>query len=264
MNACEQFDLRLPDWLEGTLPADQRADADAHLATCAQCRTLVDELTAISRSAAALPPIEPSRDLWAGIAARIEAPVVPLNVTAERAIATRRVFVSRRWLAAAAAALVVASVGATYTVMRVSGSGAPQQVATTSTSQTSAPIASEPAPSSTTIPSNVASTLVTSPVGATARNVARDENVAPNLPGVTTYDSEIRSLRAVLRRRTDLDTATVAVIEKSLRVIDDAIAQSRTALARDPQSRLLGDQLTRALDQKVELLRTAILLPASS
>src|SRR5689334_15350948 len=111
-NACDRLDLLLPDLLEGTLPADDRADAEAHLAACARCRSLVDDLTAITRAAATLPPIEPSRDLWAGIAQRIEAPVVPLNVTAERAIARRRVSVSRRWLSAAAAALVVASVSA--------------------------------------------------------------------------------------------------------------------------------------------------------
>ena len=36
---------------------------------------------------------------------------------------------------------------------------------------------------------------------------------------------------------------------------------SRAALARDPHSPFLGDQLTRALGQKVDLLRTAALLP---
>jgi hypothetical protein len=83
-------------------------------------------------------------------------------------------------------------------------------------------------------------------------------------PAVQTYDREIAALRAALRQRADLDSSTVAVLEKSLRVIDDAIAQSRRALERDPHSRLLSDELTRALGQKVELLRTAVLLPARS
>jgi hypothetical protein len=76
------------------------------------------------------------------------------------------------------------------------------------------------------------------------------------------YDQEIATLRAAVReRRGDLDSATVAVLVRNLGIIDAAIAQSRAALARDPHSPLLGDQLTRALGQKVELLRTVALLP---
>ena len=41
------------------------------------------ETRAIVRAAAELPTLKPSRDLWAGIAARIEAPVVALPVQHE-------------------------------------------------------------------------------------------------------------------------------------------------------------------------------------
>jgi hypothetical protein len=51
------------------------------------------------------------------------------------------------------------------------------------------------------------------------------------------------------------------VLVRNLVIIDAAIAQSRAALARDPHSPFLGDQLTRALGQKVELLRTVALMP---
>jgi len=75
------------------------------------------------------------------------------------------------------------------------------------------------------------------------------------------YDREIAALREIVReRRTELDSSTVRVLEQSLTVIDRAIAQSRAALARDPSSQFLGEQLTRALDSKVELLRTVALL----
>ena len=67
--------------------------------------------------------------------------------------------------------------------------------------------------------------------------------------------------RIVQQRRGELDPATVAVLERNMRLIDDAIAQSRAALARDPRSRFLGEQLERTLDQKLDLLRTAALLP---
>jgi hypothetical protein len=47
-------------------------------------------------------------------------------------------------------------------------------------------------------------------------------------------------------------------------IIDGAIRESRAALARDPASALLNEQLTNALEQKVELLRAAVLLPVRS
>jgi hypothetical protein len=79
------------------------------------------------------------------------------------------------------------------------------------------------------------------------------------------YGREIEMLqRIVSQRKTVLDTSTVAIIEKNLRIIDAAIEQSRAALEKDPASRLLGQQLTHALDKKVELLRTAAMLPAST
>jgi hypothetical protein len=70
--------------------------------------------------------------------------------------------------------------------------------------------------------------------------------------------------KIVTQRKSQLDSSTVAIIERNLRIIDAAIEQSKAALAKDPASRLLSAQLTHALDKKVELLRTAALLPAST
>jgi Putative zinc-finger len=321
---CDRFDALLADYLERALPADDRAAADAHLATCARCRALTDDLLAITRDAAALGPIEPPRDLWAGIAARIEAPVVPLGRTGEHAAtataaagapgavpgvaptapalrvergATRagrpvadRFLFSKRWLAAAAGVLVAVSVGSTYGVMRLTGRIAPTTVAVTSTPATPAPdstrstapdtpdIAPNAAPNTTPTPTTVASAEPSAKRGQPARAPRAAEpsvrssgdarlvsgGASAYAPAIQAYDKEIASLRAALRNRNDLDSATVAVVERNLRVIDAAIADSRRALARDPHSRFLGDQLARTLDQKVELLRTAVLLPARS
>jgi hypothetical protein len=84
-------------------------------------------------------------------------------------------------------------------------------------------------------------------------------------PSDVVYGKEIEMLqRIVSQRKTQLDSSTVAIIEKNLQIIDNAIQQSRAALAKDPASLLLSEQLTHALDKKVELLRTAALLPAST
>jgi hypothetical protein len=78
-----------------------------------------------------------------------------------------------------------------------------------------------------------------------------------------TYDSEIARLRTVVnRRRGQLDSGTVATIEKNLIVIDDAIKQCKQALRKDPASRFLMESLNDAMDNKVQLLRTAASLPS--
>jgi hypothetical protein len=79
------------------------------------------------------------------------------------------------------------------------------------------------------------------------------------------YATEIARLHTIVQqRRNQLDPVTVSVIERNLRVIDDAIDQCKRALAKDPASRFLIESLNSALETKVELLRTAALLPARS
>jgi hypothetical protein len=64
------------------------------------------------------------------------------------------------------------------------------------------------------------------------------------------------------RRSAQLDPLTLSVIERNLKVIDEAIVQCKAALAKDPSSRFLMESLNGALTNKVELLRTAAMLPA--
>jgi hypothetical protein len=84
-------------------------------------------------------------------------------------------------------------------------------------------------------------------------------------PEDVVYDKEINSLQRIVRRqKADLDTSTVAVIERNLRTLDAAIAQIRAALQEDPGSPLLGGQASRALEMKVELLRRAAMLRSNT
>jgi hypothetical protein len=79
------------------------------------------------------------------------------------------------------------------------------------------------------------------------------------------YDNEISLLDSLVRtRRESLDPKTVKIIEQNLKIIDKAIAESRTALAKDPKSPLLTNQLDNVLGSKVELLRTVAFLPTRS
>src|SRR5450759_3201459 len=106
---CEAFDAALPDYLEGTLDDSRRASIERHLSECVRCASLVRDIENISKDAAALPDMVPSRDLWQGIEARIASPVLPLASRPER----QRRF-APAWMGIAAAALIVSTAGITY------------------------------------------------------------------------------------------------------------------------------------------------------
>lgn len=95
---------------EGTADLTGRARLERHLAACADCRRELAQLEALLAAARALPrTAEPRRDLWPGIAARLDA--APEGAGGRR-LRFPRAAVPRHWLAAAAAlALVVAGAG---------------------------------------------------------------------------------------------------------------------------------------------------------
>jgi hypothetical protein len=270
---CEAFDAALPDYLEGTLDGQLRASVERHLRECVRCAGLVRDLENIRDEAAALPDLVPSRDLWTGIEARIAAPVIPLTTRPER---QRRMVPA--WLGIAAAALIVSTAGVTYLVTsRSLRSGADFRVAAgNSAPSTQSPIA--PAPAATiagteavgagtqpTLPVKSAGTGIASRSPQPSRSGGSATFASQGQPTEAVYGKEIEMLQNIVKqRKTQLDSSTVAVIQRNLDIIDAAIAQSRAALAADPASRMLGQQLTHALDKKVELLRTAAMLPAST
>jgi anti-sigma factor RsiW len=265
---CEALDTALPDYLEGTLDDSRRASVERHLSECVRCTSLLKDIENISKQAAALPDMVPSRDLWQGIEARIAAPVIPLAARPER---QRRVVPV--WMGIAAAALVLSTAGITYTLTARSfgaaqtpaiGPNAPDSQTPVATGTTPAlPLdvgvpGTQPGATASSAKSSVPdrSRPPVSLVKATATDRAHSDQV---------YGREIDMLQNIVtQRRAQLDSSTVAIIEKNLKIIDRAIEQSRAALAKDPASRMLDQQLTHALDKKVELLRTAAMLPANT
>jgi hypothetical protein len=277
---CDGFATELADYLEGEAPDAVRAAMESHAAGCADCRQLLEDIGTIRDEAAALPTLTPSRDLWAGIAERIDAPVISI----EKKRST--IVVRRAWMrpAIAAAALVVFTAGVTYsiTTRTIKGGGdstaaTPRQVAT-ATPAPAPSIAEPPAPSVSTSGTNgttTASAPSTStrnverrgtserrePEGTSSRLVANGERVMDETQPM--YDREIDKLHQIVKsRRTQLDPKTITVLEQSIAVIDSAIAQSRRALKADPASGYLAKELNQSLEKKVELLRTAAMLPA--
>jgi putative zinc finger protein len=272
---CEAFDAALPDYLEGTLDDSLRAAVEMHLRECVPCAGLARDIENMRKEAAALPDLVPSRDLWEGIDARIAAPVIPLTARPER---QRRLVPA--WMGVAAAALIVSTAGITYQLTarslrsgaegRVGEAAIPQNLAQDAPgASATAPEPAGPAVGGNSIdaadrPSGFSRSVGSQPGTLTVRVASQDlQNELAYSDRV--YGKEIAALQRILsQRKTQLDSSTVAIIEKNLQIIDNAIEQSRAALAKDPASLLLSEQLTHALDKKVELLRTAALLPAST
>ncbi len=70
---CQELDERLDDWVDGALAAETAADVEAHLASCARCREQERRTRQLLAHAASLPrSVTPPRDLWPGIARRLE------------------------------------------------------------------------------------------------------------------------------------------------------------------------------------------------
>jgi hypothetical protein len=79
------------------------------------------------------------------------------------------------------------------------------------------------------------------------------------------YSAAVRELyESLAEHRAQLDPTTVAKVEASLRVIDQAINEARRALAADPSNITIHDLLAASYERKLELLRRAnALLPSS-
>ena len=240
--------------------------------------------------------LAPAHDLWPAIESRISAHILPI---ASSPTPARRKFGIATWAPVwapallAASALIAASAGITYVLTTRANASrvAPVTVAATTATAGTAPmnevadavpgalvasaptgpvavgdatIHTSPAHASTVSRHNGAPATAAVPQQRTAARLASRQGGDQTDAVRRTYDSEINTLHDALEaRRGQLNPATVAVIEQNLRVIDNAIQQSRAALARDPANALLNDQLDRTLAKKTGLLRAAALLPAA-
>jgi hypothetical protein len=276
---CAQVDALLGDYLDGALDDSAVAAIELHLAGCRACTAAAQDFEQIVRSAAALPALAPSRDLWPAIAQRIEAPVVALGASGAASAAGARSASWRRLRTAGlAAGLVGITALSTYLLTNrrnastLADAAAVGVAAGDSAARRAASDASDSSDDGdpSTIP-----VLASAPAGQESLGAAPPSAIGAATRGATpvrrdpaaaareTFASEISTLRGIVaERRDDLDPRTIAILESSIATIDSAIADARRALEGDPASRFLSTKLDRALEKKLGLLRTAALLPA--
>jgi anti-sigma factor RsiW len=219
----------LSAYVDDELDDAARVALESHLSSCAECRAVVDDLGRLRSQAArwATGGLEPSADLWAGIARRLEG-------RPDHGGARILPWYRKRWsvgiveLAAAASLIAAVTAGVMWR-------GAPD----------AAPVETGPEP----VLAQVEAVGV--PEGAVTTVSFADAQ----------YDAAVADLERVLRESRDsLNPRTVLILERNLQVIDDAIGEARTALAADPANALLNAHLAGARQRKLDLLRRAALI----
>ena len=242
-SACLVFETRLMAYLENELSIAEHAEMAQHRRTCAACDGVVRELSTIVHDARTLPPLAPARELWDGINARLDSTVIATldgrsaGTTQAIASATRSRTISLRWIAIAASMMVAMTSAITW---RIARSG--QLAVTAGSVAARADVDAIPA----SIDSDGTRAMTT------AVGVGNVESV---------YEDEIAMLRVIVNARMrDLDSTTVHELQRNLAIIDKAIADSREALTKDPNSRASSGALDHALTTKLALLRRVALL----
>ena len=217
---CEEVGARLDEYVDGDLTEAEFQEIELHLGGCSECRHQEGRLRALIAEAAALPEeIQPARDLWPAVAARLGGSegmrLVPRSGLA-------------RWMGpasvAAAAAVVIALSAGLFTREHTPG-------------------AAPSAPPGTRQP------------------------IALGAPSADLLDSEREYARAtadlmaaIESQKEALAPETRAVLDANLRTIDEALAQVRAALLKDPGNSQLAHLLTSTHQKKVDVLKRVVRL----
>ena len=235
---------RLSDFQDGELSPADHAACEAHLAECDACRTVLQELRLVTVIARSDVERGPDTDLWPGVLARISKAdarhlsnepgsvdggiktVVAFEPRNRVSQSSRRISFSVPQLALAASLLIAVSAGVAFVAAgRNVVRPAPQEAPIQAMAET------------LTLPS---------------------AEVAPANFADAQFDKAVSDLEQILlEQRETLDPRTVMVIERNLRLIDEAIRQARAALDADPANTYLNSHLAEARRRKLDLLRRA-------
>jgi len=222
---CDEADLLLDDYVDGTLAAGDAQEVTDHLAACADCRRGEAKLRALGRRTRELPHcIEPRRDLWDGIEADIRADGQAVTTADRRRVGSAGPLAR---MALAAATLILVAGTALFVGLRLGR---------------------------------------TTPGGRPASPAAGVEEAAVGALDLEhvgcEYDRARGQLLAVLdARRGSLPPDTVAVVERNMQVIDQAVRDIRTALSESPGDEALGQLLVATYRREVDLLQQVTRLP---
>ena len=289
MTMHEEWTDQLSEYLDGELSNDERDAVDTHLRECAACTAVLNDLKRVVAMAQSSDARPPQADLWAGIAGRIEAGASDAGTRAVPFAARqpRRVAFTLPQLAAAAAVLIAVSGGLAWTLghrsaeasryggaeaSRYGGADASRYGGADASRYGGADASRGRAPevAQALRPAHADPSVAkpaNGPAAAPDLSPASDPDAAPAARAVPVgladaqYDAAVADLEKALQAgRGHLDTSTIAIVERNLQIIDQAIEQARQALVTDPANSYLSSHLVETRRRKLDLLRRAAAL----
>jgi len=235
-------DTTLNGYADGTLNAAERPGVEQHLAGCAVCREMVDDLREILRATGDLELREPPVRAWSRLerAIKMEREHVapssqgrPLDGARGRQpgaggpAGTGRYRKYAAWLAAAAAILVATTVGMRYAPARRANA-----------------------------PAAAAGATAAIAAGEAAQSIETELRQAESH-----YEKAIKGLETIANSgQGELDQRTAATLQKNLAVIDQAISESRAAVRAQPASEPAQQSLIDGFKTKIGLLQDTVAL----
>ena len=235
---CELSRDRLHDQIDGTLDPVLEHELEQHLTGCASCRGFAADLAAIADAAAAMPPIEAPERVWLQLAGSWRAEQGRTGTAAAAPAAPRRSMTA--WHALAAAAVLASAVGASWIAWRATGTINPDLAGPTQVLLAKPDSAAEG----------------NAPAAAAVESAQKDIEAAEQL-----YTRAIAGLEQVAdAQKAQLEPQVVAMLDRNIGVIDEAITESRAAVRTSPQSVIARESLFEALRKKVSLLQDTIAL----
>jgi len=229
----------LHDYVDGAGSPAERSTIDQHLATCASCRQLVDDLREIARAVTSLELREPPVRAWSRIERAIKlerehgvaSPDGSRDARAGGGDDTRKagLYTWAPWLAAAAALVLATVVGLRVVPGRQGATPAPADASATGN---------------------------TSAAGNAAASVESELRLAESH-----YENAIKGLEQITKADDQsLDPQTAATLQKNLAVIDEAISESRAAIRSQPANEPAQQSLIENFKTKISLLQDTVAL----
>ena len=225
MTTCDDIHVQLGQMVDGRLPDPElQRTVRAHLESCAHCRGVLQDLEKLRRASATMGPVAPPDHVWLEVAGQV-------RLQQAQPVAARLTRPSRATIVqwgALAAALLLVTAAAYYLTDR-------------------------PAP---------APVVTTAAGGSNAQPPGSVEAVAEELSlAMQHYERAIAELEQLAKTDQDaLDPAVRTTLTQNIQLIDQAIAESRGALTKDPGSEPARESLFGALRRKIGVLQTTVTL----
>ena len=217
---CREIEPELSLLVDSRLRAEVEIRVREHLGSCAACRGVLADLDRLRRATREIGPIAPPDHVGLQVAGNLHAATTPTP-------APRRPARGPVWQWAGLAAALVLVTAALYVVQRI-----------------------ETAP-----PATPAQAENTAPAGS-VEAIADELNLA-----AAHYERALAELEALAKTSgSPVDETIANDVRENLGAIDVAIAESRAALASNPQSEPARDSLFDALRRKITVLQTTVSL----